>query len=215
MPSNMKSFSSLLALTTLSAAAPNPIQVPRAEAPLATSTKAAFFLPPAPTSDSSAQEGQNIWASVLTSDASATEYLLACETAFDSPSDCDGPYTGVTLTYGSSTMGVELDGTHYACSHGQGKDAVCAIKSEDGPDEATTLAPAEAKSWSTEVTVVAEPTLPAQVDEGVNAAKGRGGSGGRKGGGGGGYGGDDEDAAGTVFVSWGVLAAAVGVAALM
>lgn len=215
----MKSFSSLLALTTLSAAAPNPVQAPRAET-LATSTKADFFLPPAPTGDAQAQDQQNIWASVLTSDASATEYLLACETAFDSPSDCEGPYTGVTLTHGAATMAVQLDGTNYACSHGDGKDAVCAIKSEDGPDEATTLAPAEAKKWSTQVTVVAEPTLPAQVDEGVNAAKGRGGSSGggrRKGGSGGGgsYGDDEDDGVGSLAVSWGVLAAAAGIAALM
>lgn len=186
--------------------------MPRADT-LATSTTANFFLPtPQPGAKEALQE-QNIWASVISADATATEYLLACETAFASPEDCDGPYTGVTLTYGPSTMGVKLDGTNYACTHGEGKDAVCAIKAEDGPDDATTLAPAEAKKWSTSVTVVAEPTLPAEVDEAVNAAKGRKSR--IKGGSGGGGGGDDEDGAGSLAISWGVLAAAVGFAALM
>lgn len=208
----MKAVGSVIALNALAAAAPNPVQVPRADT-LATSTTANFFLPTPASGDGKAQEEQNIWASVISSDASATEYLLACETAFASPEDCDGPYTGVTLTYGSKTMGVELDGTKYACTHGDGKDAVCAIKMEDGPDEATTLAPAEAKKWSTAVTVVAEPTLPAEVGEAVNAAKGS--KGGSKGGSGGGGNQDDEDGASTMVISWGVLAAAVGIAALM
>lgn len=208
---------SLMALNALAAAAPNPVQAPRADTP-APSATAKLFLPTAAPGSNDAQ-AQEILASVIKEYASATEYLLACATAFSSPEDCDGPYTGVTLTHGASTMGIKLDDTTYACSHGDGKEAVCAIKADDGSDEATTLAAAEAEKWVTPVVVVSEPTLPAEVEGAVNAAKGgRGGSSGsgrKSGGGGGGIVDDDEDAAGSLAISWGVLAAAAGIAALM
>lgn len=132
----------LLALATLSKAATN--QKRDAEQNV--------FLPPQPNGDS------NIFASVITAEASTTEYFLACETAFTSPEKCDGAFTGVTLTHGPATMEVELAGTEYHCSHGDGKEAVCQTKTGD-VEAATTLAVDEAEAWMTPITVVdAAPT---------------------------------------------------------
>lgn len=183
----------LLALATLSAAAPN-----QADRLTETATKTFLLPPPQPTDNN--KGNSNVWASVITQSASATEYFLACETAFTQPDQCDGPFTGVALTQGEKTMGLKLGGTTYRCEYGD--ETVCNIKTaSDAPEETTTLAGADAEKWSTAVTVVAEATptptpeddpneesddLGEEVDdlngEGVNVAKGGFGGGGGGGG---------------------------------
>jgi uncharacterized membrane protein YgcG len=47
---------------------------------------------------------------IITADASAIEYLVACQTASAQPDSCDGSYTGVRVTQGHKTMDANGDG---------------------------------------------------------------------------------------------------------
>ncbi|KAL6868767.1 hypothetical protein ACO1O0_000084 [Amphichorda felina] len=175
----------LLALATLSAAAPN--QADR----LTVSGTRNLFLPPQPTDPSSTttttnnnnnKNNDNLWASVITRGPSATEYLVACETAFAQPQRCDGAFTGVTLTQGAHTMGVEVGGATYECEFDDEEedgDAVCEVK------EAGDASAKEMTLGSTAVTIVTGPTgvpelrsLEEVARQAVNMAKSGGSSGG-------------------------------------
>ncbi|KIL85297.1 hypothetical protein FAVG1_11252 [Fusarium avenaceum] len=106
------------------------------------------FIPPRKTGSAT-----NIYASLITEDASKTEYLLACQTNFGSSYTCDGEFTGVTVTYEKSRMDVAFNVTSYGC--GLGKDqAVCALQTETAKAETTTLASSESSLWMTAITVV-------------------------------------------------------------
>ncbi|KAG5660399.1 hypothetical protein KAF25_003005 [Fusarium avenaceum] len=106
------------------------------------------FIPPRKTGSAT-----NIYASLITEDASKTEYLLACQTNFGSSYTCDGEFTGVTVTYEKSRMDVAFNVTSYGC--GLGKDqAVCALQTETAKAETTTLASSESSLWMTAITFV-------------------------------------------------------------
>ncbi|CAJ0552207.1 Ff.00g061860.m01.CDS01 [Fusarium sp. VM40] len=106
------------------------------------------FIPPRKTGSAT-----NIYASLITEDASKTEYLLACQTNFGSSYTCDGEFTGVTVTYEKSRMDVAFDVTSYGCGLGKDK-AVCALQIETAKAETTTLASSESSLWMTAITVV-------------------------------------------------------------
>ncbi|KAM5368271.1 hypothetical protein ACJZ2D_009637 [Fusarium nematophilum] len=106
------------------------------------------FLPPRETGSAS-----NIYASVITKDASKTEYLLACQTNFGSSYTCDGDFHGVTVTYEKSAMDIAFKATTYDCE--LGSSAVCATKTKSSDDErTTTLDASESSSWMTAITVL-------------------------------------------------------------
>jgi uncharacterized membrane protein YgcG len=142
-------------------------------------TEATVLLP-------SATDG--LWASVITEDASATEYFVACGTAFDHPQDCDAPFTGVTVTAApSGVVDVSLDGTVYHCQQGEGDDdSFCENKAVGPAGGETEVIPAsETADWLATLTIV-EPT---PVSESEEADEEGGEDEGRRGGGGGGHGG--------------------------
>ncbi|KAK7409130.1 hypothetical protein QQX98_008680 [Neonectria punicea] len=107
-----------------------------------------IFLPSRSTGSAS-----RIYASVITEVSSRTEYLLACQTVFSSPYSCDGPFNGVTVTYGASEMDVKIGAATYDCE--LGSSAVCATKTASSDDESTTtLNSRESSSWMTAITVL-------------------------------------------------------------
>ncbi|KAJ4312498.1 hypothetical protein N0V84_009902 [Fusarium piperis] len=106
------------------------------------------FLPPRQTGTV-----KNIYASIITEEASKTEYLLACQTNFNSPYTCGGEFTGITVTYEKSMVDVSFNTTTYDCE--LGSTAVCATKTQSSADAATTtLAPSESSAWMTPITVL-------------------------------------------------------------
>lgn len=111
-------------------------------------TTQTVFLPPQSTGSAS-----NIYASIITETDSTTKYLLACSTVFASPYSCDGPYNGVTVTYGASEMDVKIGAATYDCE--LGSSAVCATKTASSADErTTTLDPTASSAWMTAITVL-------------------------------------------------------------
>ncbi|KAF7550636.1 hypothetical protein G7Z17_g5570 [Cylindrodendrum hubeiense] len=111
-------------------------------------TTQTVFLPPLSTGSAS-----NIYASIITETDSTTKYLLACSTFFASPYSCEGPYNGVTVTYGPSEMDVNIGASTYDCE--LGSSAVCATKTASAADErTTTLNPTESAQWMTPITVL-------------------------------------------------------------
>lgn len=108
------------------------------------------FLPPRSTGSAS-----HIYASVITSDSSKTEYLLACQTAFSSPYTCGNDFTGVTVTYGGTTaVDVAFGADTYDCDL-KASSAVCATKTASGASEGTTtLGSSASKEWMTAITVL-------------------------------------------------------------
>ncbi|KAI0128891.1 hypothetical protein BJ170DRAFT_350905 [Xylariales sp. AK1849] len=119
-------------------------------------TSTSLFLP-----SRSTAAGYHIYASVLTTAADATEYLLACQTPFATQYTCGGDFTGVTLTHGPSTMHLNLGpwvGLEYDCSRGAGSaGAVCTTTSSGivATSTVATLASSASAAWMTGVTVVA------------------------------------------------------------
>ncbi|KAG9254460.1 uncharacterized protein F5Z01DRAFT_106490 [Emericellopsis atlantica] len=160
-----KTLTGLLALSALSSAAvPNQRRA---------QTTQALLLP------IEAPEDQALWASVITADASSTEYLVACQTASAHPDACDGPYTGVTLTQGPQTMGLSMGGRTYACDIRE-QDAFCEISQQDDEDSVETKTIAR-DQWAHVAIAVAEPTEIPYLE--MRAPKGGGGRGGSSGGG--------------------------------
>ncbi|KPM37664.1 hypothetical protein AK830_g8910 [Neonectria ditissima] len=138
----MRQFTATLALVALAAC-------PLIEAASTTRTSTeTIFLPSQSTGSAS-----RIYASIITQVSSRTEYLLACQTAFSSPYSCDGPFNGVTVTYGASEMDVKIGAATYDCE--LGSSAVCATKTASSDDESTTtLNSRESASWMTAITVL-------------------------------------------------------------
>jgi uncharacterized membrane protein YgcG len=106
------------------------------------------FLPPRKTGSAT-----NIYASLITENASKTEYLLACQTNFDSSYTCDGEFTGVTVTYKQSRMDVAFGVTSYGCGLGNDQ-AVCAFQTGTAKAETRTLTSSESSLWMTAITFV-------------------------------------------------------------
>ncbi|WZH45934.1 hypothetical protein QYS62_007003 [Fusarium acuminatum] len=106
------------------------------------------FIPPRKTGSAT-----NIYASLITEDASKTEYLLACQTNFGSSYTCDGEFTGVTVTYEKSRMDVAFNVTSYDCGLGNNQ-AVCALQTGTSKAETTTLTSSESSLWMTAITIV-------------------------------------------------------------
>jgi hypothetical protein len=106
------------------------------------------FIPPRKTGSAT-----NIYASLITEDASKTEYLLACQTNFDSSYTCDGEFTGVTVTYAESRMDVAFNVTSYGCGLGNDQ-AVCAFQTGTTEAETRTLTSSESSLWMTAITFV-------------------------------------------------------------
>ncbi|KAH6894722.1 hypothetical protein B0T10DRAFT_481006 [Thelonectria olida] len=132
----------------LSLAFLQPVFVDAAKSTTRTST-ATVFLPPRSTGSAS-----NIYASVITSDSSKTEYLLACQTAFSSPYNCGNDFTGVTVTYSASDMDIAFGAATYDCKLAS-SSAVCATKTASSASEGTTTLNASARSsWMTAITVL-------------------------------------------------------------
>lgn len=150
-------------------------------------TEATVLLP-------SATDG--LWASVITEDASTTEYFVACGTAFDHPQDCEAPFTGVVVTAApSGIVDVSLDGAVYHCQQGEGDDdSFCENKAAGPQGGDTQVIPAsETADWLATLTIV-EPTPVSESEEadeegGEDEGRRGGGGGGSHGGGGGGGGG--------------------------
>lgn len=95
----------------------------------------------------------NIYASVITESSSTTEFLLACQTAFSSPYNCDGDFNGVTLTYGPSVMDIAFGATEYDCQYGT--TAVCQTKTtSSGPEATNTLKAEDLSSRMTAITII-------------------------------------------------------------
>jgi hypothetical protein len=159
----------LLALSALSSAA-----VPNQRRAAGAQTTQALPLPV------EAPEGQALWASVITADASSTEYLVACQTAYTQPDSCDGPYTGVTVTKGPQTMGVAMGGKTYACDIRE-EDAICEVVQNNADNDATTETKTIARDqWAQVAIAAAEPTAIPNLE--MRAPKSKGGGGSRKGG---------------------------------
>ncbi|KAH6997363.1 hypothetical protein EDB80DRAFT_149299 [Ilyonectria destructans] len=137
----MRTESTTLGLVALAAALTNAASTTR-------TTTQTIFLPPQSTGSAS-----NIYASIITETDSTTKYLLACSTIFASPYSCDGPYNGVTVTYGASEMDVKIGAATYDCE--LGSSAVCATKTASSADErTTTLDPTASSAWMTPITVL-------------------------------------------------------------
>lgn len=156
-----KTLTGLLALSALSSAAvPNQRRA---------QTTQALLLPV------EAPEDQTPWASVITADASLTEYLVACQTASASPDACDGPYTGVTLTQGPKTMSVSMGGRTYACDIRE-QDALCEMSQQDDEDDTIETKTVARDQWANVAVAVAEPTEIPYLEMRTPKGGGRGGS---------------------------------------
>ncbi|KAF5664296.1 hypothetical protein FHETE_7179 [Fusarium heterosporum] len=114
------------------------------------------FIPPRKTGDAT-----NIYASVITKDATMTEYLLACQTNFDADTTdytCDGDFKGVTVTYeGGFRMDAVFGVTSYGCGGLNTNEVICSsqttVSASDEPQR-TTLGSSESSSWMTAITFV-------------------------------------------------------------
>ncbi|KAM0186320.1 hypothetical protein ACHAPA_011210 [Fusarium lateritium] len=106
------------------------------------------FIPPRKTGSAT-----NIYASLITEDASKTEYLLACQTNFDSSYTCDGEFTGITVTYKQSRMDAAFGVTSYGCGLGNDK-AACTFQTASAKAETRTLSSSESSVWMTAITFV-------------------------------------------------------------
>ncbi|KAI6777902.1 uncharacterized protein J7T54_008552 [Emericellopsis cladophorae] len=156
-----KTLTGLMALSALSSAAvPNQRRA---------QTTQALLLPV------EAPEDQTLWASVITADASSTEYLVACQTASATPDACDGPYTGVTLTQGPQTMDVSMGGRTYACDIRE-QDALCEITQQDDEEDTMETETIARHQWATVAVAVAEPTEIPYLEMRTPKGGGRGGS---------------------------------------
>ncbi|CAH0051956.1 unnamed protein product [Clonostachys solani] len=119
---------------------------------LSTQSTTSLFLPPRDTG------GASIYASVITQSASTTQYLLACQTSWAAPTNCNGDFKGVTATYGPSSFGAVIAGTTYKCSLGK-DNALCASKTKsDAADKTSTVSSSETSKWFTPVTLVQSTT---------------------------------------------------------
>ncbi|KAM0812634.1 hypothetical protein AB5N19_12625 [Seiridium cardinale] len=117
-----------------------------------TTSTASFFLP-----SRSMPAGYHIYATPITSDSSTTQYLLACQSQFDVTSNsCGGDFNGLTLTYGPSSMHLNLGptvGLEYNCKL---SPAVCTVTSSGIVASSTvlSLASSETPRSITAVTVL-------------------------------------------------------------
>ncbi|KAF4911927.1 hypothetical protein CGCF415_v003925 [Colletotrichum fructicola] len=110
--------------------------------------KSTVWLPPRST-----RTGENIYASVITAAPSSTEFLLACTSNFRSAASCS-QFSGVTLTYGNSTMKIGFRSDTFDCT--RGSTARCSVGGADNAAAAeTVLASSESASWSTAITIIA------------------------------------------------------------
>jgi uncharacterized membrane protein YgcG len=132
---------------------------------------------------------EGLWASVITEAASATEYFIACSSAWDNPQDCEAPFTGITLTAKpSGVVSVELCSTSYHCSHNE-DGAVCQTRTPaDSSEKALIIEPSETAEWVTTLGVI-EPAPIIELRAEVQRSPQDGGGGSSGGGGGGGGGG--------------------------
>lgn len=118
-----------------------------------TSSSVASFLLPS----RSTPVGYHVYASPITSDATTTQYLLACQSQFAAiPYSCEGDFSSLTLTYGPRTMHLNLGpsvGLEYDC---QLSPAVCTVTSSGivATSTVVTLAAEETSQSMTPVTVL-------------------------------------------------------------
>ncbi|KAI0168433.1 hypothetical protein BJ166DRAFT_590874 [Pestalotiopsis sp. NC0098] len=116
------------------------------------SSVVSFLLPSRSTS-----AGYHVYASPITSDATTTQYLLACQSQFAAiPHSCEGDFSSLTLTYGPKTMHLNLGpsvGLEYDC---QLSPAVCTVTSSGivATSTVVTLAAGETSQSMTPVTVL-------------------------------------------------------------
>lgn len=116
------------------------------------SSVVSFLLPSRSTS-----AGYHVYASPITSDATTTQYLLACQSQFAAiPYSCEGDFSSLTLTYGPKTMHLNLGpsvGLEYDC---QLSPAVCTVTSSGivATSTVVTLAAGETSQSMTPVTVL-------------------------------------------------------------
>ncbi|KAM0345595.1 hypothetical protein ACHAPU_006248 [Fusarium lateritium] len=119
-------------------------------------TTETILIPPRKTGDAT-----NIYASVITKDATMTEYLLACQTNFDADTSdytCDGDFKGVTVTYeGGSRMDAVFGVTSYGCGGLNKNQAICSsqttVSASEEPQR-TTLGSSQSSLWMTAITFV-------------------------------------------------------------
>ncbi|KAK2733577.1 hypothetical protein CKAH01_08372 [Colletotrichum kahawae] len=110
--------------------------------------KSTVWLPPRST-----RAGENIYASVITAAPSSTEFLLACTSNFRSAASCS-QFSGVTLTYGNSTMKIGFRSETFDCT--RGSTARCSVGGANNAAAAeTVLSSSESASWSTAITIIA------------------------------------------------------------
>ncbi|KAF4837618.1 hypothetical protein CGCSCA4_v011788 [Colletotrichum siamense] len=109
--------------------------------------KSTVWLPPRST-----RAGENIYASVITAAPSSTEFLLACTSNFRSVASCS-QFSGVTLTYGNSTMKIGFRSETFDCT--RGSTARCSVGGANNAAAAeTVLSSSESASWSTAITII-------------------------------------------------------------
>ncbi|QPC79173.1 hypothetical protein HYE68_009925 [Fusarium pseudograminearum] len=109
----------------------------------------AVFIPPVKTGSAT-----NIYASIITSDGSSTEYLLGCQTALRASTySCDNDFSGITYTRYKSSMDVKFGVTSFGCETGNDQ-AICATKTATGDAETRTLSSSESSLWMTAITFV-------------------------------------------------------------
>ena len=150
----------LLALTTLSSAAPNHnrlVEVDTEE----------LVLPP------QTSGGDDLWATVVSETGDTTEYFVACADAFSHPWDCKGPYKGVSVTQGDNSVSLKLDDKSYDClwSNDDSGEMECVI----GHDQEI-ISGDDLDSWIAEVTIVEPANLELRDTESeVIKRKGKGG----------------------------------------
>ncbi|KAF0637298.1 hypothetical protein FPSE5266_05822 [Fusarium pseudograminearum] len=107
------------------------------------------FIPPVKTGSAT-----NIYASIITSDDSSTEYLLGCQTALRASTySCDNDFSGITYTRYKSSMDVKFGVTSFGCETGNDQ-AICATKTATGDAETRTLSSSESSLWMTAITFV-------------------------------------------------------------
>ncbi|GKT41024.1 uncharacterized protein ColSpa_01205 [Colletotrichum spaethianum] len=111
-----------------------------------TTEKSTVWMPPRST-----RVGENIYTSVITAAPSSTEYFLACTSVWESASSCS-QFSGVTLTYGNSTMKIGFKSDTYNCKCGD--SATCSISASNTANAQSVLASSESAAWFTAITIV-------------------------------------------------------------
>jgi hypothetical protein len=107
------------------------------------------FIPPVKTGSAT-----DIYASIITSDESSTEYLLGCQTALDASTySCDNDFSGITYTRYESSIDVQFGVTSFGCETGNGR-AICASKTATSEAGTRTLTSSESSLWMTAITFV-------------------------------------------------------------